>query len=127
MVWHLLADLVVGLHLLWILFLILGALPGRRLPWVKVLHLAALAFSLALQLFGWICPLTRLEVWLRAQGDPASGYAGDFLAHYAESLVYLQLPPAVVLAATVVIASLSAWAYWPDTAPPGARAGARRS
>lgn len=113
MVWHLLADLVVGLHLLWILFLILGAFPGRRRRWVRVLHLGALTFSLALQLCGWICPLTGLEVWLRARGDPASGYAGDFLAHYAESLVYLRLPPALVLAATALIASLSVWAYWP--------------
>lgn len=118
MVWKLAADAVVVLHLLWILFIIFGALLARRIALVKWLHVAALAFSLGLQLFGWICPLTYLEVWLRQRHDPALGYTGDFLAQYAERLVYLPAPPEMVLAITLVIVGASAWAYWPR----GARA-----
>ena len=39
------ADLLVVRHLLWIVFLILGALPGHYLRWARNIHLAALARS----------------------------------------------------------------------------------
>jgi hypothetical protein len=113
MLWRLAADLVVIGHLIWILFLIGGAMIGRRIRWIRWLHIAALTFSLLLQVFRWICPLTHLEVWLRRQADPSSGYPGDFLAHYAERVVYWSVPPWAVLLATVLIAGLSLWAYWP--------------
>ncbi|MDE3244368.1 MAG: DUF2784 domain-containing protein, partial [Nitrospirota bacterium] len=93
MVWKLAADVVVLIHLLWIGFILFGALLVRWRGWVKWLHAGALLFSVCLQLFNWTCPLTWLEVWLRRQHDPALTYTGDFLAHYAEELVYLQVPP----------------------------------
>ena len=111
MAWKLVADVVVLIHLFWIGFILFGALVGRRHRWAKWLHVGALAFSLCLQLFHWVCPLTYLEVWLRRQHDPALTYTGDFLAHYAERLVYLQLSPPVVLGATVLVIGLSVWAY----------------
>ena len=111
--WTLAADFLVVIHLLWIVFLIGGAMIGRWIVWVKWLHVGALTFSLLLQVFRWICPLTFLEVWLRRRADPSGGYPGDFLAHYAERLVYLPVPPDAVLLATVFIVGLSAWAYWP--------------
>jgi len=107
------ADFVVVIHLLWILFIVFGALIGRLVAWVKWLHVGALTFSICLQLFDWICPLTYLEVWLRQRHDPALGYAGDFFAHYVERLVYLQAPRETVLIATLVVVGLSAWAYRP--------------
>src|SRR5574341_1842601 len=113
MLWNLAADLVVFIHLLWIVFIIGGAVIGRRTVWVKWLHVGALTFSFLLQGFHWICPLTYLEVWLRRGADPSAGYPGDFLAHYAERLVYLPAPPAAVFCATVLIVGLSLWAYWP--------------
>ncbi len=105
------ADAVVVLHLLWIVFLILGALPGSRWAWVKWTHLAALAFSIALQAFGWICPSTHLEVWLRqtAGGMP---YEGTFIRHYIESIVYAPLSPNVVFVGTLVIVGVTLWAYF---------------
>ncbi len=113
MLWKVAADLVVIFHLLWILFIIFGALIGWRVTWVKWLHVGALTFSVCLQLFGWICPLTYLEVWLRQRHDPALGYAGDFLVYYAERLVYLRVPRETVFIATLAVLGASAWAYWP--------------
>lgn len=121
MLWKLAADAVVLVHLFWILFILLGALIGRHVAWVKWLHLGALAFSFCLQVFDWVCPLTYLEVWLRRQHDPSLGYAGDFLAHYAAEVVYLSLPPDVVLAVTLLVISLSFWAYWGRSAGGGVR------
>lgn len=114
MLFTLAADMVVILHLFWILFIMFGALFGRRVPWVKWLHGGTLAFSVLLQVFGWTCPLTSLEVWLRARSGAGQGYTGDFLAHYAEQLVYLSIPPAFVLMATLVIVGISLWAYRPQ-------------
>jgi hypothetical protein len=105
------ADAVVILHLFWIVFLILGALPGRRWPWVKWTHLASLAFSIALQTFNWICPLTYLEAWLRTLGG-AQPYEGTFIRHYAERVVYAEIPRNALFIGTLVIVVLSLWVYF---------------
>ena len=111
MAYKILADLVVGTHLAWILFLILGALLGRYVPWVKWLHIGGLVFSLLIQFLSWYCPLTHLEVWLRAKHDPSLAYTGSFIAHYAERLVYLELPWMLVLIGTFGVIIFSAWLY----------------
>lgn len=107
-----LADLLVVVHLLWIVFLILGALPGRRWAWIKWTHLAALTFSILLQGFGWVCPLTHLEVWLRRQGDPGSAYAGSFIGHYIERLIYAPIPRGWIFAGTLLVVAITGWAYF---------------
>jgi hypothetical protein len=109
------ADGVVLLHLLWIVFLIGGAWPGRRRPWVKWTHLAALGFSVALQVFGWVCPLTHVEAWLRAAGG-AQPYEGTFIRHYLERLVYVELPPPAILLGTLIVIGVTLWLYF--AAPP---------
>ena len=108
----LLADLVVVLHLLWIVFLIFGAVPGHYRRWARNIHLAALAYSLALEIFGWTCPLTHLENWLRRIYQPESAYGGGFMAHYAQQLVYPDLPPALILAGSLLIVAVSLWVYF---------------
>lgn len=112
--WNFAADAVVVIHLLWIAFIIVGAAVGRRIVWVKWLHLGALLFSVLLQIFHWICPLTFLEVWLRRRADTTAGYPVDFIAHYAERLVYLPAPPEAIFALTIVIVGFSARMYWPQ-------------
>lgn len=107
----LLADLMVLIHLLWILFLVLGAIPGARRAWVKWLHLSALGFSILLQLFGWICPFTHAEVWLRRAAG-ATSYEGTFIGHYLGRIVYAPLPPYAVFAATLVVVAASLWVYF---------------
>lgn len=108
----LLADAVVVFHLLWILFLIFGALLGRRIVWVKWLHLGALSYSLAMQAFQWVCPLTVIEVWLRRAHDPTGGYAGGFIGHYVQRLVYAPIPPALLFVATLLVVACTLWVYF---------------
>jgi hypothetical protein len=107
-----LADSVVVLHLLWIVFLIFGAIPGYFFRWVKYVHLGALAFSIVLQLFGWICPLTHLEVWLRRQRAPASTYSGGFIRHYVEKIVYVDISPPLILLGTLLVVAISLSVYF---------------
>ncbi len=83
----LLADLVVALHGLFIVFALLGGLLvlWRRYCWW--LHVPALLWAGAVQAFGLVCPLTWLENrLLRAAGE--AGYEGGFLAHYLIPLIY---------------------------------------
>jgi hypothetical protein len=104
------AELVVAVHFAWIVFLIGGAVIGRRNRAVRALHLAGLGYSVLLQLNGWICPLTYLELWLRERGR-AADYRGSFLAHYLERLIYLQVAPEWVLLGTGLIIGLAAALY----------------
>lgn len=106
-----LADAVVVFHLLWIIFLIFGAFVGARLVWVKWLHLGALAYSLSMQAFAWPCPLTLIEVALRRAAG-YDGYAGGFIAHYAQRLVYAPVPRTPLLIATLLIVLLTLWIYF---------------
>ena len=111
MVYGLLADVVVVLHLLWIVFLIFGAVIGRRRKWAKIMHLGGLGFAFMIQFLGWYCPFTYLEVWLRRMHEPAAGYSGSFIIHYIEGLVYIELPPNSVLFMTCIVALCSGWLY----------------
>ena len=99
--YSILADIVVAVHLLWIMFLIFGALVGRRVRWAMWLHLGSLGFSVFLQVFGWLCPLTHLEVWLR--GKSGGAYSGSFIQHYVEKLVYLDVSRTAVFIGTGVV------------------------
>jgi hypothetical protein len=87
MLFQALADLVVLVHVAFIVFVVFGGaltLRWRRIAWV---HLPAVVWSALLELCGWICPLTPLENWLRRTGG-ASGYSGDFVEQYVLPIVY---------------------------------------
>ena len=73
-----LVDLVVALHFAFILFVIFGALAALRWPRVLLLHAPAALWGAAVELFGWICPLTPLENQLRRMAG-GSGYEGSFV------------------------------------------------
>ena len=87
MIFRLLADAVLVLHLGFILFVVLGGflvLRRLRLAW---LHVPVVLWGAAIEFGGWICPLTPLEQWLREQGGEAA-YTGGFIEHYLTSLIY---------------------------------------
>jgi len=87
MPYHLLADLVVIIHLTFVLFSVAGAL--LVIGWRKIfyLHLPAAVWAVWIEFSGKICPLTPLEKWLRIKGGDA-GYSGDFVGHYILSILY---------------------------------------
>ncbi len=82
-----LADIVVGLHFAFVLFVVLGGLLVLRWPRVAYLHIPAAVWGAAIELLGWICPLTPLEHWLRRRAGSA-GYSGGFVEHYILPLLY---------------------------------------
>ncbi len=111
MVFKVLADITVLLHFLWILFLMFGFVLGVRYKIAKILHIAGLAYAVVMQIFGWYCPLTHLEVWLRLKHDPSLAYGGSFIINYAEKLIYVQLSRTSIFALTIVLIGINAWFY----------------
>jgi hypothetical protein len=111
MIYNIAADIVVAFHFIWILFLIGGAAIGRKVRWVMWTHLAALGYSVLLQTFSWICPLTYLEAWLRRQGGRES-YAGSFIGHYLEKLIYLDVSRGWIFLFTVVVIGATSVVYY---------------
>jgi hypothetical protein len=83
----LLADLLVVLHLGFILFVVLGGLLALRWRRVVWLHLPAALWGAVVEFTGWICPLTPLEIRLR-QAAGAPSYATGFVEHYLVPIVY---------------------------------------
>ena len=82
-----LADLVVVIHALFVVFAVLGgALVLWRL-WVAWLHLPAAAWAVMIEFFGWLCPLTPLENALRARAGAAT-YSDGFIEHYVLRALY---------------------------------------
>jgi hypothetical protein len=87
MPYELLADAVLFLHLSFILFVVLGGLLALKWPWVAWAHLPAAAWGAVVEIMGWICPLTPLEITLRrAAGSVA--YDVSFVERYLVPIVY---------------------------------------
>ena len=111
--YRLLADGVLLLHLLFILFVVLGGLLLLRWPKLVWLHLPTALWGAAIEFAGWICPLTPLENALRhAAGD--AGYGGGFIEHYLVPTVYpahLTSNIQVSLGVAVVLINLLIYAW----------------
>jgi hypothetical protein len=69
-------------------------------------------FALIIQLLGWYCPLTYLEVWLRNLQHSSRGYDGSFIIHYVEKIVYIELSGKTILTATIFLVLMSAGIYF---------------
>lgn len=95
------ADALLLTHSLFVAFVTVGLLlilVGRYLawswvrnPWFRILHLAAIVFVVLQSWLGMICPLTLWEMELRAKAGDAV-YAGSFIAHWLEQLLYFAAP-----------------------------------
>lgn len=109
----LLADVVVALHFLFVLFVVLGGLLVLRWPRLAYLHLPAAIWGAAIEFGGWVCPLTPLEQSLRRQGGDAT-YSSGFIEHYILPLLYpsaLTREIQLVLGSLVIALNLIIYAY----------------
>jgi len=81
------ADLVVLLHIAFVLFVVAGGLLVIRFPTIAWVHLPAVAWGAYAELTATICPLTPLENALRARAGQ-SGYSESFVEHYLMPILY---------------------------------------
>lgn len=111
MIARLAADALMTIHLLFVVFVVLGGLLVLWRSWMAWLHLPALAWGLWIQTSGGICPLTPWENRLRRLAGE-SGYEGGFIEHYLVPILYPHgLTPAIQLQLAVGLAALNIIVY----------------
>lgn len=122
--YQLLADVVLSLHVAIVAFvvgglalIIFGNLRNWHWVnslWLRLAHLAAIFVVVAEAWFGVVCPLTSLEMRLRAKAR-ATTYTGSFIKHWAQRILYYDLPTWVfTLGYTVFgLVVVATWWYFP--------------
>ena len=113
--YRVLADLVLGLHLGFILFVLWGGLLTFRWRWAPLVHLPAAGWGVLVEVSGGLCPLTPLENALRSAAG-AAGYSGGFIEQYLVPAIYpvaLSYPLQILLAGVVVLTNAAVyWVVW---------------
>ena len=126
-----LANIVLIVHLLWIIFMLsvflLTVIAFIRLHlfngsserfsrfmdrWLlRTFHLCGIGYVGFLAIMGKYCPLTTLENALRAKHNSSQMYQDSFIAYYLEKLVYPSVPAIVIIIPTVIAALITIIAY----------------
>jgi hypothetical protein len=120
-----LADLVLLLHVLFVMFVVGGlvlifigkarAWRWVRNPWFRLAHILAISFVVVQSWFAIMCPLTTLENILR-QNAGGAVYKGDFIAHWLQAILYYNAP-AWVFAVCYTIFGVLVLASWTIVRP----------
>lgn len=107
----LLAHVVSVVHALVVAFMLTGALLALRWPRLAWVHAPVAGAVLAVNLAGMPCPLTELELALRAEAG-AAGFSGGWLGHHVFSPVGLDVhAPAVQVGMYTVALGANAVGY----------------
>lgn len=113
MLFRVTADLLVLLHLGFIMFVLLGGFLALRWRWLCLVHLPAVVWGVLIEFQGWICPLTPLENRLRLAAGEA-GYSGGFVEHYLLPVIYpeaLTVELQMFLGGLVILINLIAYTW----------------
>ncbi len=108
-----LADVVVVLHSLFVIFALLGGALVLWRPFIAIVHLPAAAWAAWVEFTGTICPLTPLENYWRA-GAGTAGYNGGFVEHYLIPALYpdgLTSAMQIVFGLVVVVVNASLYGF----------------
>lgn len=111
MIFRIVADVLVLIHLAFVVFVAFGGflvIRWRRLAWI---HLPVALYGAVIEFVGFICPLTPLENRFRHLGGEA-GYAGGFVDEYVVRILYpAGLTREVSIALGVIVIALNVIAY----------------
>jgi hypothetical protein len=110
-----LADTLLIIHVLFVAFVVCGlcaVYAGYFLNWhwvrnrvFRIVHLCAIGYVVGQAWLGVVCPLTRWEMALREEAGAAT-YAGSFIQHWLQSLLYYNAPDWVFMVVYTVFGSL---------------------
>ena len=109
------ADLLLLTHVLFVAFVIFGLLlilVGKTRswswvlnPWFRLTHIIGIGIVVLQSWLGVICPLTVWEMMLREKAGVAV-YAGSFVSHWVESILYYRAPEWVFMVSYTVFGLL---------------------
>jgi len=122
LIYLIMADAMLVIHVSFVFFVVIGLVLifiGKLLTWAwvrnfrfRITHLTAIAIVVLQSWLGLVCPLTLWEMNLRENaGDVV--YAGSFIAHWLEQLLYYRAPEWVFLVSYTLFGLLviASW-YW---------------
>jgi hypothetical protein len=110
-----LADLLVILHLVWVVFMVGGVLATLvGLVWTRILqyrlwrwlHVGGMVFAGILSVAGRLCPLTTLEYALRRRAGLEPQPEEGFIIRIANRLIFPNLDPHLIAAITLAAAGI---------------------
>lgn len=104
------AGVVLAVHLVWILWVMFGALFTRQRPLLSGFHVVSLAYGVVIEVGPWPCPLTLAEQWLQSMHG-TTPYTESFLVHYLCVLVYPDVSETVLVWGAVAVAALNVSVY----------------
>ena len=106
-----LADLVVIIHLSFVAFVIAGGLLALKWRQFAYIHIPAVGWAVVVEIMGWVCPLTPVEIWLRENAGE-KGYTTGFIEHYILPVLYpAELTRTVQLILGILLLSLNVAIY----------------
>lgn len=111
MTYRILAEIVLVLHVCFVLFVVFGGLFVLRRRAVMWLHLPAVAWGILIEFFWWACPLTTIENYFRQLGGEA-GYPDGFLDYYISAVLYAPLSPTARLTLGGLLVAFNLLVYW---------------
>ncbi|MGB6875155.1 MAG: DUF2784 domain-containing protein [Candidatus Acidiferrales bacterium] len=96
------ADAVLVVHLLYIAWVVFGAILTRGRPRLAAVHVATILWGIIAETTPAPCPLTLAENWCEGRAGVAP-YHGPFLLHYLDATVYPNVPFALLVTVAVAI------------------------
>ena len=109
-----LAELTLVIHLLFVLYVVFGGLLAFIWPKAVWWHIPVLLWGVAIELIGFICPLTPLENFFRQKAQ-LDGYSGGFIEHYITAVIYpagLSREIQIGLGVALIVFNLLVYALW---------------
>ncbi len=115
MLYRIVADTLVVVHLTFVAFVVFGGLLLLLWPRLIWAHLPAALWGAAIEFLGFICPLTPMENYFRRQAGLAEYHTG-FIEHYFLPLLYPArltrgLQVSLGLAVVIINVAIYAWLY----------------
>jgi hypothetical protein len=101
------ADLIVGMHVAYVAYVIFGQLAiiiaapmkwqWARNPWFRYTHLLAIGIVAVEAIQGWPCPLTVWEAQLREMAGQAFNGSESFMGRLLHNVLFFENVPQLVL------------------------------
>lgn len=117
----LLADTILIIHVLFVVFVVLGLFAvyaGYFLKWhwvrnkaFRITHLCAIGYVVVQAWLGAVCPLTTWEMALRAEAGSAT-YSSSFVQYWLQSLLYYTAPEWVFMLVYTLFGGLVLASWW---------------
>lgn len=105
-----LADTTLVVHLIYVAWVIFGAIFTCGRPRLAALHIATILWAIIAETTSVPCPLTLLENWCEARAATVP-YRGPFLLHYLDATVYPNVPLRLLVVVAVAVCTFNLGVY----------------